>query len=66
MNLLLKVEFNRIAISPLFFPLKEMVYSGLNGPITATQRGFSLISCAQGTWISRVKILSYLADLAES
>lgn len=65
--MLLKGEFNnRIAISPFLFPLKEMVYSALNGPMTATQRGLSLLLCAQGTQRCHVKILSYLADLAES
>ena len=60
-----KGEFNRIAISPSLFPLKEMMYPVLNGPMTATERGLPLLSCTQGTRRSRVKILSYLAESQE-
>ena len=64
--MLLKVEFNRIAASLFLFPLKVMMYSVLNDPMTVTQRGLSLLSCAQGTRRCHVKILSYVADLAVS
>lgn len=35
-NLLLKSEFNRRAISASLFPLKEMVYPAFKDPVTAT------------------------------
>lgn len=40
-NLLLKSEFNRKAISASLFPLKEVMYPALKDPMTTTQRDFS-------------------------
>lgn len=61
-NLLLKSEFNRIAVSASLFPLKNGV-SSIKSHYDSYTEGLFLLSCAQET---RVKILSYRADPAES